>query len=239
MADDEKFPPDVIEKLGYYVYSLVHPETKRIFYIGKGKGNRVFQHLKEAENGSKSSTKHQIINNIRKRRRKIKYQIHRHGLTEHEAFLIEATLIDFVKKNDIAKLDHQIGGQGSRKYGQKSIEEIITHLTPKKITIKEPSLIVSINCEYYPGISDEEIYEASRKHLNISLEKHNPEYVFSINNGVVLEAYKVEKWYRSSSFPGAWIFKGKPARKLQHLIGGSVLKYRDHGVANPFTYVNC
>ncbi len=41
--DDSKFTPSIIERIGYYVYVLVNPETNRPFYIGKGKGNRIFQ----------------------------------------------------------------------------------------------------------------------------------------------------------------------------------------------------
>ncbi len=29
----QEFPPAVIEKLGYYVYLLVHPKTNRVFYV--------------------------------------------------------------------------------------------------------------------------------------------------------------------------------------------------------------
>lgn len=32
----------VIEKLGYYVYLLIEPETDTVFYVGKGTGNHIF-----------------------------------------------------------------------------------------------------------------------------------------------------------------------------------------------------
>ena len=39
-----EFKQTVINRLNYYVYCLVDPRDNRIFYIGKGHGNRVFQH---------------------------------------------------------------------------------------------------------------------------------------------------------------------------------------------------
>ena len=33
----------------FYVYELIDPRTNSVFYIGKGKGKRVFQHLNEKQ----------------------------------------------------------------------------------------------------------------------------------------------------------------------------------------------
>ena len=38
------FSPEVIEQLQYYVYRLIDPRDGQTFYVGKGKGNRVFAH---------------------------------------------------------------------------------------------------------------------------------------------------------------------------------------------------
>ena len=40
------FPQEVIEKIGFYVYRLLDPRNGETFYVGKGKGNRVFNHSK-------------------------------------------------------------------------------------------------------------------------------------------------------------------------------------------------
>ena len=37
----------VAERLKYYVYLYVDPRSNRIFYVGKGKGTRVLDHLYE------------------------------------------------------------------------------------------------------------------------------------------------------------------------------------------------
>ena len=42
------FIPGVVEKIGFYVYLLVDPRNRVVFYVGKGTGNRCFAHLDEA-----------------------------------------------------------------------------------------------------------------------------------------------------------------------------------------------
>lgn len=81
-------------KLQYYVYCLIDPDTDKPFYVGKGKGNRVFEHAMGAIKGSKESDKIGKINAIRCAGMRVKHVIIRHGLTENEAFKIESTLID-------------------------------------------------------------------------------------------------------------------------------------------------
>ena len=43
----ESFPNEIHEALGYYVYRLIDPRNGQTFYVGKGKGNRVFSHAKQ------------------------------------------------------------------------------------------------------------------------------------------------------------------------------------------------
>ncbi|MBQ5524797.1 MAG: GIY-YIG nuclease family protein, partial [Paludibacteraceae bacterium] len=51
----QSFSPDVQAKIGYYVYRLIDPRDYSTFYVGKGKGNRVFEHAKAAIKFSKNS----------------------------------------------------------------------------------------------------------------------------------------------------------------------------------------
>jgi hypothetical protein len=51
------FDEKTIAELKYYVYLLVNPETNTPFYVGKGEGNRVFDHLNEAKEGKKGTGK--------------------------------------------------------------------------------------------------------------------------------------------------------------------------------------
>ena len=47
MARD-KFPPGVEKRLNWYVYRLIDPRNGETFYVGKGRGNRIFAHVKDA-----------------------------------------------------------------------------------------------------------------------------------------------------------------------------------------------
>jgi hypothetical protein len=44
----DKFPPGVIAELNWYVYRLIDPRNGETFYVGKGQGDRIFQHVKAA-----------------------------------------------------------------------------------------------------------------------------------------------------------------------------------------------
>ena len=38
-------PPEVADRLGYYVYLYIDPRSDRPFYVGKGQGRRILAHL--------------------------------------------------------------------------------------------------------------------------------------------------------------------------------------------------
>jgi len=42
MKTTNSFSNAVIEQLSYYVYLLIDPRTDKVFYVGKGAGNRIF-----------------------------------------------------------------------------------------------------------------------------------------------------------------------------------------------------
>uniref|UniRef100_UPI00404739D5 hypothetical protein n=1 Tax=Mariniflexile sp. TaxID=1979402 RepID=UPI00404739D5 len=48
-----KFSSPVIQALNNYVYIYSHPVTNEIFYVGKGRGNRIFSHLDEQSDSQK------------------------------------------------------------------------------------------------------------------------------------------------------------------------------------------
>ena len=92
----DKFSEKSLLSLGdYYVYGLIDPRTKQIFYIGKGTKNRVFEHEKESL-GSPDSEKLKLktIADIKDAGLEVEKVIINSNLTEEEAFAAEASLIN-------------------------------------------------------------------------------------------------------------------------------------------------
>ena len=65
---NKEFSAYVTEQVGWYVYALRDPRNSKVFYIGKGQGNRVFAHANDAvaEEGDDVSQKIALIKEIHK-----------------------------------------------------------------------------------------------------------------------------------------------------------------------------
>ena len=144
------FDQRTIEALAYYVYALVDPRDNKIFYIGKGKGNRVFQHAKDALNEEDESLKLDKIRSILQEGKQVNLYILRHNLTEDVAYIVESTLIDLLtysKFNKINQLTNIVAGHHQWDEGIKDVDEINAIYNCSKININhgETLLLVSLN----------------------------------------------------------------------------------------------
>lgn len=98
------FSDKVKQKLGYYVYALADPRDNKIFYIGKGINNRIFQHEEKLDNSNKSNRIKEILSSGNK----IKKLIISYGLSEKEAFVAESTLINIMNYIDSQSLTNVV-----------------------------------------------------------------------------------------------------------------------------------
>ena len=101
----DNFPDEVIKQLKFYVYRLIDPRNGETFYVGMGRGNRIFAHAKGEFIDSDSpdleeredavDLKLQRIKEILAVGLEVGHVVHRHGIERSDvAYEVEAALID-------------------------------------------------------------------------------------------------------------------------------------------------
>ena len=242
MSIAKRFSPSVTEKLGFYVYFLIDPETDRIFYVGKGTGNRIFAHLEFALNSPKESDKLGKIREIHQKGLQVKHRIHRHGLTEKEAFEVEASLIDFI---GLDALTNKVSGQNSNDRGQMTVTDVIAMYEAPQIDIREPVILITVNRLFRRGMDAAALYEITRGNWVVGKRREKVEFALAVYNGIVRQVYEIHYWFpveaRSpkQKTRQRWRFEGVVSSTMQHYVGGSVENYISLGAQNPIKYINC
>lgn len=185
---------------GFYVYALIDPRNEKVFYIGKGTGNRVFSHEIESGKTPKSEkTKLHKIQEIEKDGFAVKRLIVNWGLSEVEAFASEATLINLLNYIPDMKLTNEVSGHHAHE--ALSVEEFeqLYGATPLQMEdIKHGILVIKINKLYRRDMSDDELYDAVRGYWKASLNSiktRKIEYVFGVYNGLIVAVYKPDEWH--------------------------------------------
>ena len=182
------------QELRYYVYALLDPFTNRPFYIGKGKDDRVFAHVNCELEIETPNDKYKEIWKIKASGNTVRHIILRHGLSEKQAFEIEATLIDFLHylKHDITNI---VGGHKSIEKGLMTTDEIIRLYNAEELNSIEPDcVIININQKYERGSGSEAIYDATKGTWAINKIKADKiKYVLSEYRGLIIEVFEVEK----------------------------------------------
>lgn len=208
----------------FYVYCLVDPIDKNVFYIGKGTGNRIFAHEQFAlgvirdsefiESHEFAELKIERIKKIYDAGNRCEKFIISYGLTENEAFASELTLINYFKilRHD-ELLTNKVGGHGSVGMSVGELEKRYGY-TPISINeIKADGLILAVKIKDSFNLStdDNGIYgltDAERDSNNLKsrtlgrwvIGKNMAEeikYVIGINTGAnnsVVSAYKVKSY---------------------------------------------
>lgn len=246
-----EFKQSVIEALQFYVYCLVDPRNKKVFYIGKGVGNRVFNHAADALDEKNYSLKLDTIREIHKAGLEVSYYIARHGMTEDEAYLVESVLIDmftFEQFNLKSTLTNIQAGHHQWDKGVKTIEEINSLYDCSDIQpISGDRLIcININKTYnrpdtdYYGKRDN-IYEATRKYWRLDGNRaRTAHYVLAVYQGIVRAVFKPAEWHISEvkfDTGDRWEFTGAEVVDSPYL-NTSVKEYIKKGNQNPIHYIN-
>lgn len=236
------FEQSVIENLRYYVYFLVDPRGDNVFYVGKGVGNRVFDHMASAIEDRDGSEKLDTIRDILNSNQSVKHFILRHGLSEDSAFEVEAALIDFVGINNLSNIQ---GGHYSEDYGIKTADEIIAMYKAEELDTNEPCMLININKLYKRDMTELDLYEATRKSWVVGKSREKVNYVIATYRGLTREVYKIQDWFpvtvEDKKKKQRWGFNGKiaDADVRSALRYKSIKSFYKKGAANPIKYLNC
>lgn len=232
------FSKKTIEELGYYVYVYSDPDTHKPFYVGKGKGNRVFDHLfLEDESKKVAYIKSLILNG-----KEPIIEILVHGVDEETAFKVEAAAIDLI---GIENLTNQQRGHHSSVYGKIEVSLLESRYNCEELDIKdfqESVMLIRINKLYHNEMTPYELYEITRAYWRVNLEQAKKvRYALAVYYGMVLEVYEIAEWLPAFSTMMNHRVDNSEELKNRYEFVGRISsddirnKYKDKSVANIFS----
>ena len=221
-VQDIGFLAGIGEKLGYYVYALLDPGGG-IFYVGKGKGDRAYQHANAALAGDDekpAELKLNTIKGIHRRGQAVRVEIIRHGLDEKEAFEVEGAVMDVLRMTG-HHLTNVARGKWSRNQGYAHLDELRARYAATPVEIQHRAMLVRIRKQYRAGISAEELYTATRQWWKLS-PHHRPDYAFSIYGGIVRAVYAIDAdGWNATTRPGVGAFLAGRISRWNASIAGA------------------
>lgn len=235
----QEFSAEIIEQLKFYVYRLVDPRNGETFYVGKGVGNRVFQHAQGILGSDRFSEKIERIRDIQIAGLKVIHIIHRHGLDEDTAYEVEAALIDAYPG-----ITNIMEGHGNSEFGVMHASEIIQKYSAEEVLFQHTALMINVN----RTATADTLYEATRFAWRLSVHKaQKAEVVLSVRHGIIIGVFVAENWLPANKVnfplrepvPGRYGFVGERASsEIEKIYLGKKLpeNYRKKGASNPIKY---
>lgn len=258
-----KFDDVASEAIKYYVYALRDPRDGSVFYVGKGRRNRWFDHIKDSvKDADRSSLKLERIRQIESAGLRVDVFIVRHGISsEKVAFEIEAAVIHayrllerssgerLVDLTNIAEAHHPERGLAHIDIVQSLFN------APKAPEITVPAALFRIPRLWYPEMTSADLRDATTgwwSERTVKKRKHVARYAFSVSRGVIRGVYQINEsdwrqrvkgdrdWEHDVGKRPRWGFPDcKDAPEMSHFLNTSVKHLFKKGDQNPIKFVNC
>src|SRR5262249_29874796 len=156
------------------------PRNGETFYVGKGRGNRVFAHIRDEQGleGDELGNKLRRVREIRLAGFEVAHVIHRHGLDDVTAFEVEAALLDAYPG-----LTNVAGGTDSGDRGAMHAEEIIQRYSAEPANFQHRALLISVN----RSAAETSLYETTRYAWKISRRRaEKAEVILATLQGLIV-----------------------------------------------------
>lgn len=251
------FSEAVCQKLGHYAYRLVDPRNGETFYVGKGKGNRVFSHVAcsvqdadhDDDREDSASLKYKRIREIRSAGLEPIHIIHRHNIPEAAVYEVEAALIDAYPG-----LSNVQAGHHSADRGPMNTAEVVARYALPQVPENTGHKLILININHFDGSDRLSLLDQVRFAWRISLARaEQADYVLAVIRGIVVGVFIAHEWLpaddirlgipHGSGLKGRFGFIGERApQEIWDLYVGQHGKRVDHDnmkhVQNPIRYYN-
>ena len=193
------------EQLGHYVYALRNPLDGRVFYVGKGVDDRVFDHANDdidiADDQTETSMKVEVIRQIYSAGKQVEAWIIQHGLSDDaHAFHTESAvygtlkLLDPTLDNDTFVLTNIVAPPTHNEFGLMSVDEVLALYGEEADTslIPHNSMFIKPTTTWYKGMSPEDLKEYTRGWWPLMGSRaRSIRYVFSAPNLVIRAVWEV------------------------------------------------
>ena len=235
------FAEEICRKLRHYVYLYIDPASGDVFYVGKGKGNRAFDHLDDRSESEKCDR----IMAIRKTGCEPQIELLAHGLDENAALQLEAAAIDLIGRRT---LTNGVRGWKSGTYGRMTVDQVRARYAADEVDIRHPAILIRINDLFRYGMTAIELYDATRGVWKAGPNRTKAKYALAVFDGVVQEVYEIAGWFSGGSTlytredtdaPDRWEFVGRiaPDSIRNRYRFKSVRSHLPRGAQNPIRYV--
>lgn len=252
------------ELVGWYVYALRDPRTKSVFYIGKGRNSRAFQHARVAlDAGEEATPKLELIREIQKDTgADPEIFIVRHQLaSEAAAYEVEAALLDYsgllgaAASNGVPSvaLTNISGGNHSKAVGIMSHDAVESLYGAKPLDRADftlPAIAFRIPRLWTPMMTVAELYEATHGWWRLGVRRERAAFALSVSRGVIRGIFTIDAstWRIRTKGDRGWEPDEKPRWGFDgldvsgdhaHFLHRDISAWFTMGSQTPFTYVNC
>lgn len=215
---DQRFPEEVCQKIGNYVYRLIDPRNGETFYVGKGRNNRVFDHAAGVSDVAEDcdqalGAKLDRIRAIKNAGLSVLHVIHRHEIPDHAVFEVEAALIDA-----FPGLTNIQGGHASSDRGPMNHMELRDKFALPEFPAAPENALILININKLDDRSDRKaIYNLVRYCWRISKGRaERADYVLAVVRGVVVGVFRPHQWVHATpaNFPDISYADGSESHRI-------------------------
>ncbi|WP_072688317.1 GIY-YIG nuclease family protein [Rhodococcus marinonascens] len=231
----QPFSRRVGEELGTYVYALVDPRNRSVFYTGTGRGNRVYGYVWEAlaENehrqtlGDPEPDSAEVraatiarIRQIYDSGHEVEHYVVAHRISDSRnvADAVNHGLIGVLGLIDGSVLTNDVTGESAHR--TIPVDDLVLQYEAEPVpNLPTPCVVLEVPAASRRGVTSEEVYELSRGPWAAGTAVRNtediPVIVFADN--IVRAAYRANSW-SSVARPGdvvLWRFTGESDPELE------------------------